>query len=432
METIRNILKSYVLFKWRNLVLFVFLLFSICTTKAQNYQISFTGSGESISVDSVKVLNLTQCTSLTISGSDTLILFGPGGISNTISDKTSLIIYPNPMTQTCNVEFYNSIYGDVNIAIYDISGKVICQRREKIEQGRHKYTVTDLEKGIYVINIISPENNIKGRIISINENPQVVSLIRNENNNNFSSHKSELKNTKSLVQMQYNDGERLLLKGISGDFSRIITMIPTQSQTVDFEFIKCLDGDNNHYSVVTIGTKTWMAENLKTTKYNDGDTIPYGSGGNAPQYCWYSNNYNTYGSIYGAMYNWFAVDTLSNGMKNVCPVDWHVASYAEWTVLSNYLGGNNVSGGKLKETCSIYWDSPNVDATNESGFTALPGGFWDGMFSSIHDSVHWWTSTKFSNGWAYDLSINDIDGDIYYEWWMIDSMESVRCIKDKD
>jgi uncharacterized protein (TIGR02145 family) len=175
-----------------------------------------------------------------------------------------------------------------------------------------------------------------------------------------------------------------------------------------------------------------MAENLKTTKYNNGDSIPYGIGVSSPAYCWYNNNYTTYGSIYGALYNYYAVDTSSNGMRNVCPEGWHVASYNEWLVFSNYLGGFYVSGGKVKETCSIYWDTPNVGATNESGFTALPGGDEDSGFYGIHDSGSWWTSTKFSNGWAYHSGVNDYDNHLGYVWWMDDCGMSVRCVLDKE
>jgi uncharacterized protein (TIGR02145 family) len=416
----------------RSNILIILFVSCFCTLKAQSYQISFTCSGESTTLDSVSVLNLTQCTSLTVSGSDTLHLFGTGGVSDKTAFNSGLKIYPNPMDQMCNIEFYNSKYGEVSIEIYDVTGEIKIQRSEKALSGKQTFSISGLEKGVYVINIITSENKITDRIISINENPQGVSLIKTENNNHFSSDRTVYKKTKSLSQMQYNDGERLLLKGISGDFSRVITLIPDQSQTVDFVLVKCFDGDNNSYPVVTIGNQTWMAENLKTTKYNNGDSIPYNIGVSSPAYCWYNNNYTTYGSIYGALYSWYTVDTISNGMRNVCPEGWHPASYSEWMVLSNYLGGNNVSGGKLKETCSIYWDTPNVGATNESGFTALPGGEGGSSFYRIHDSGSWWTSTYFNNGWAFHMWIDDFDNDMGDEWWMCDQMYSVRCVLDKE
>ncbi len=135
------------------------------------------------------------------------------------------------------------------------------------------------------------------------------------------------------------------------------------------------DIDNNHYEAVRIGSQLWMAENLKTTRYNDGTPIPLVTDSLewdnlvTPAYCWYRNDPVTYGETYGALYN---LHVVSTGI--LCPSGWHVPSDAEWTVLSDYLGGESVAGGKLKEAGTTHWYTPNAGATNETGFTALPGG----------------------------------------------------------
>jgi uncharacterized protein (TIGR02145 family) len=135
------------------------------------------------------------------------------------------------------------------------------------------------------------------------------------------------------------------------------------------------DIDGNVYNTVTIGDQVWMAENLKTTKLNDGtsisnaiDNIAWASL-STPGYCWFINNRATY-EIYGALYNWYAVYT-----DKLCPTGWHVPSNSEWTTLTDHLGGAEVAGGKLKESGSSHWASPNTGATNVTGFTALPGGY---------------------------------------------------------
>jgi uncharacterized protein (TIGR02145 family) len=138
------------------------------------------------------------------------------------------------------------------------------------------------------------------------------------------------------------------------------------------------DADGNYYNIVTIGTQTWMAENLETTKYNDGNNIPNISDNVAwsnlttPGYCWYNNDDSTYKNLYGALYNWY---TVNRG--KLCPIGWHVPTDAEWTTLTTYLGGESVAGGRLKETGTMHWVSPNVGAINETGFTALPGSCRD-------------------------------------------------------
>jgi uncharacterized protein (TIGR02145 family) len=156
------------------------------------------------------------------------------------------------------------------------------------------------------------------------------------------------------------------------------------------------DIDNNVYPTVTIGTQTWMAKNLQTTKYNDGSQIPRISDDVTwinmvtGAYCYYGNDSASYAD-YGPLYNWVAVKT-----GKICPTGWHVPSDAEWTILEEYLGGYLVAGGALKESGTAHWASPNTAASNSSGFTALPGGMRSGnsgSFESIKSSGTWWTTT---------------------------------------
>jgi uncharacterized protein (TIGR02145 family) len=158
------------------------------------------------------------------------------------------------------------------------------------------------------------------------------------------------------------------------------------------------DGDGNDYNTVTIGTQTWISENLKTTKYNDGNSIPSVTDNTAwvnlttPGYCWYNNMPDYKNTTYGALYNWYTVNT-----GKLCPTGWHVSSYPEWTTLSTYLGGTSIAGGKLKETGTTHWKSPNTGATNESGFNAVGGGCRlpsDGTFLVVTEWTYWWTTTE--------------------------------------
>jgi uncharacterized protein (TIGR02145 family) len=158
------------------------------------------------------------------------------------------------------------------------------------------------------------------------------------------------------------------------------------------------DIDGNKYKTVQIGDQIWMAENLRTTALNDSTPInKIAEWKNSwkttkkPAYCWYNDNV-VFKSTYGALYNWYTVST-----NKLCPVGWHVSSDSEWKKLTDYLGGEEVAGGKLKEVGFIHWKNPNEDATNSSGFSALPGGSRDDNFggdASIGEWGYYWTSSE--------------------------------------
>jgi uncharacterized protein (TIGR02145 family) len=193
------------------------------------------------------------------------------------------------------------------------------------------------------------------------------------------------------------------------------------------------DIDGNIYNTVTIGTQTWMKENLKTTTYNDGTIIPnitYDATWNVPgggAYCDYNNN-PVYGNIFGRLYNFYAA---ADG-RNLCPTDWHVATDADWTTLTVNLGGTDIAGGKMKEAGIVHWTDPNVSGTNESGFTALPGGYRyiDGTFQYISSYAYWWSSTADVGSFAFSMGLWSGDGKTIRgrDWGTYGF--SVRCIKD--
>jgi len=193
------------------------------------------------------------------------------------------------------------------------------------------------------------------------------------------------------------------------------------------------DIDGNVYHTVTIGTQVWMVENLKTTKYNDGTAIPLVTDNTAwgnlttPGYCWYNNDLATYGVTYGALYNWYTVNT-----GKLAPNGWHVATDAEWTTLTTFLGGESVAGGKLKETGTTHWSNPNTGATNETVFTALPGGYRNsyGPFANAGFFGAWWSSTEFDTGNTWYRLMTSSNGSVgMYNLYKLSGF-SVRCIRD--
>jgi uncharacterized protein (TIGR02145 family) len=162
------------------------------------------------------------------------------------------------------------------------------------------------------------------------------------------------------------------------------------------------DYDGNVYNTVQIGTQDWMQENLKTTSYNNGDPIPNvtdnltWAGLYSEAYCWYNNNEAAYKNIYGALYTIYA----AGDVRNICPTGWHTASDEDWTILTDFLSGSTVAGGKLKETGTTHWTDPNTGATNSSGLTIMPGGnrstAW-GTFSGLNTWAGIWVSQSESS-----------------------------------
>lgn len=194
------------------------------------------------------------------------------------------------------------------------------------------------------------------------------------------------------------------------------------------------DINGNVYHYITIGNQVWMVENLKTTKFNDGTSIPLGpsdaSWGNlrSPAYCLYDNN----NGKYGALYNWYSVNT-----GKLAPKGWHVPTDTDWNNLIAYLGGDGIAGGKMKSTGTIkdgngLWSDPNIGATNESGFTALPAGYrlLVGTYMNIDYSFSVWSSTGNSefDAWSRLLLFNktEVSRDSDDKGMGL----SVRCIRD--
>jgi uncharacterized protein (TIGR02145 family) len=196
------------------------------------------------------------------------------------------------------------------------------------------------------------------------------------------------------------------------------------------------DIDGNVYRTVTIGTQVWMKENLRTSRYNDGTAIPLVAGSDAwvnmksAAFCWF-NNEETNKEVYGALYNWHVIST-----GKLCPEGWHVPEDSEWVKLRAFLekdGFGEDTGDKLKEAGTSHWKSPNSEANNKSGFTALPGGYrsYNGSFNFLGIAGYWWSSTEYMAATSYFWNLRYKFSYVYK--YISDKTNgfSVRCIKDQ-
>ena len=195
--------------------------------------------------------------------------------------------------------------------------------------------------------------------------------------------------------------------------------------------------DDREYEWVRIGDQIWMAENLTATQLNDGSAIPLVEDGEAwmnaglsasPAYCWYQHDEENYRDDFGALYNWYTVAT-----GKLCPEGWHVPSDQDWKVLTDYLGGEDVAAGKMKATGTEYWMDPNTAATNESGFTALPGGSrspdGDGFFG-MGEYAAFLTSNPEDADLPWRLLYYDT-GEMVRDYDPESAAFSVRCLRDQ-
>jgi len=193
------------------------------------------------------------------------------------------------------------------------------------------------------------------------------------------------------------------------------------------------DIEGNTYKTVIIGTQEWMAENLRTKKYNDGKSLipsvrdsASWSNLTTPGYCWYGNDSVSRLAAYGILYNWYAINT-----GKLAPIGWHIPTDDDWIILIDYLEQYGLAGGQLKEAGTVNWLSPNTGADNSSGFSALPGGYrsYNGHFDLIGYYGGWWSKTvNDSSTWSRDLSFNVAAA--YRHGSLYGYGLSIRCVKD--
>jgi len=418
------------------------LIAILCVQKlnSQPYSISFAGVGQSTTVNSIKIENLTSSISLTLNGGDILRLTGTTAVNSFENrQSTELKVYPNPTADNAILQMHPPKAGSAVISVIDMTGKPVAQIQSYLENSLQEFRLSGVDIGFYLITVKGSSYQFSGKLLCNTTSTGKISIEKISSNLSLDKDISDSgsKGTQVIVDMNYTAGDRLKFTGISGIYSTVITDIPSSDKTITFNFIACTDGANNNYPVVTIGTQTWMAENLKTIKYNDGTLIPLVEDGvawaalNTPGYCWYDNNETANKATYGALYNWHSLYTTTNGDKNVCPAGWQVPSSTHFTTLLTYLGGESIAGGKLKESGTTHWLAPNTGATNETGFTALPGGnrMYQGTFADIGRNGFWWTTNGNETTEPWYETMNRNNSSVYGARFSRNNGFSVRCIK---
>ena len=411
-----------------------FTLLSVLTilfvgiVSSQNYEITFSADGGQAELKSVKIQNLNKGTEVILSGNQTLLLTGTTKTIENDFQKIQVKSYPNPFVDKTNIEFNSPVSGTAKISIVDISGRIVVDKTQIIDPGYNVFEVSGIRSGLYLCLVVVDNYEYSTQIISQNTfdtKPEIIFKNRVEDvRNTFSMPKI------SSVSMLYTDGDLLMATAFTQQEASVLTFVPDHCCNINFEMYACVDGSGNNYKTVRIGNQIWMAENLRTTKFNDSTEIYLGIDhwGSLQQaaYCWYNHNQTEFAQNYGALYNYYAI----NSEKNICPIGWHVPSDEEFAELQTTL--NSDAGAKLKDGGHGYWQLSNCSGTNESGFTALPAGYRGGLggFSDEKLNAYFWTSTPSIAGkaWVRNLSyenntLNSINAPYY-------SGMSVRCVKN--
>jgi uncharacterized protein (TIGR02145 family) len=411
----------------------VLIMFLMCftMTQAQDILVNFTGTGDTNVVNSIQVFNFTKGDSITLNGTDVLRLVPmlTTGVSQiTTSSEGKSQIYPNPMTDRSTLKFDVPEDGYADIMVIEMSGKMVFKSQTFLTKGESSFDVSNVFKGTYIIRITGKGFNYSNKLLSMSNYDgqpvfEYISTIPNYENHT-------LKSTNTYVEFLYNFGDVLMYKGLSGEMYKTVVMgdyssSGTSNKTVKFNFAKCLDENGHNYTTITVGpkfgggggvgggkstmmnsTQTWMVENLNTGEFV---TIEDGQTNNNVLEKWAYDNDTSNLSVYGGLYTWnemMMYDTIE-GSQGMCPSGWHLPTEDEFDTLIINLGGVfgvglgfSIAGGKMKEMGYDHWLSPNVGATNETGFTALPAGMIqlqtnnEFMSVSLHQQSYFWTSTK--------------------------------------
>lgn len=430
-------------------LMFFGLLFSTVNIRAINYIISFSGSIASNSLDSVIVQNLTRSTFVVLPAGYALNLKDVTSIEYTETVHKVISIIPNPVLEKSVITFFAKQAGNTQINITGLDGRIIKGLNCNLSEGNNSFQIS-LEKGAYILKVNGNGYSYSSKILScsgIGIKP-MLSFICNEDIENTKLYKS--KNT-GIIPMTYLSGDQLLYKGYSGNLSTIVTDKPTNDKTINFEFLECKDADGNYYPIVKIGTQIWMAENLKTTSYRNGDSIgtTYPSNKNIwgetySKYQWAYNGDENNADKYGRLYTYSAIADS----RKIAPTGWHIPLQSECIILQKYLiaNGYNFDGttteNKIAKSLASATDwetftttgsiGNNLTLNNSSGFKALPGGIRgkDGSYAVIGTYGYWWIGSTEYYGSAGCLVLRYNNVDLYWASYSTNNGFSVRCIKD--
>jgi uncharacterized protein (TIGR02145 family) len=418
----------------------------------QDISVTFTGTGAATRVDSVTATNLTTHQSVTLPGNETLVLNVKSGIQTVSELPDKGIVYPNPFSGRATITAPSEKPQSVNIKAINLFGQVVAQTDADIQPGKNEFSLSVSASGIYLVILTYDEGTAAYKVICTGtaETGNSIHYLGpvSNNPNNHDHHNPHntpaLKTFYSGYALGYTTGEVIHYRFRSGVYTSILTDSPAFSKNYEVVFADCADPDGKKYSIVKIGTQTWMAENLAwlPSVNPPGDASETGS----RYYVYnYDGGYESVGAAkadehyaaYGVLYNWVAA-------KTACPGGWHLPADTEWMMLETYLGmsqseadstGWRWSGsvGRALKYNSV-WDNQGY-GSNSSGFGALPGGnyAWNYSwhFQGVGFNAEFWSSSEGGAPYAWgrylgDIMLDGVGRGKYEQTWGL----SVRCLQN--
>ncbi len=440
-------------------------------------ELTFTAenSGQYVPLDSIIIENLMQGGDTTLYAPDTVLVLDyiTSIVDNEVVEKKTFSIsqnYPNPFKGETKVNLYLYEEGKIKISIRDILGRKLVNFENTLKHGNHFFSFYLGNEKYYLLTVTGRQTSQTVKLLNSDSHTanfgkcKIVYIGSKDDVKGFKAQRlsgvAPVLTQKTINIFGFNLGDELKYTAYADNVERTLIDSPMDSQTYTFEYangIPCpgmptvADIDGNTYSTIQIGSQCWMAENLKTTTYQNTTPIPNVIDDNewcnlaTGAYVWYENDV-IWKDPYGALYSWYA--TVDSG--GLCPTGWHVPTHYEWTTLTDFIGGintpqgndlkscrqvNSPLGGECNTTEHPRWNENNTHyGTDDYGFSGLPGGYrhFCGEFNYLGDRSYWWSSTDLSLTFytAWYRIMDSYSGGIGAHDATVTNGFSVRCLRD--
>ncbi len=394
----KNTKKTYC--NYHLLLVSTLFLLAFQPAKALEYTFHFVPSADTVSIDSVFVENVTHQQTIRIAGGEVLILTDqPVGLNDIDVEKAErLSIFSNPsMDGSATISFQSAAPQVAQLAVLNLAGQPVISKKITLKNGLNGFTLSNVPAGMNFVVLTAGNRRYSGKLIS--NAPERGSIRLSETDGEAVSAQMgtkphQVQETQQERYMHFEPGDRLKLTGLAGVDKSVRVVSPVSDSIVSFSFYRCVDGDGISYPTVVIGHQVWMAENLRTTRYNNGSPIYKITDSEQwasmeayeGAYGWYEND-SLNRLPYGALYNGFAVmDT------RLAPKGWHVATDNDFGTL---VGAVTINQQHLIAGDTTYWNDLPVTAYDSTGFGAVGAGlFGYGSYNSRFEYAAFWTSTE--------------------------------------
>ena len=412
-------------------------------------ELTFTAenNGQYVPLDSILIENLTQGGDTILYAPDTVLMlyYVSIGDNEAIGKNTFFVSqnYPNPFTDHTIINIYLPDKEHIEITIRGVLGGEVAFYETTLNRGNHSFAFYSGNEKYYLFTVSGKQSSKTIKMLNANGNPTnrgKCKIVYNK----YENYVIGFKSIEAMNNFVFNIGDQLRYTGYAKTVnevngSDVIEDAPQTNEIYEFDItegipcpgIPTVTYAEQVYNTVFIGSQCWLKENLNVgTMINGSEDMS--DDGVIEKYCYDNNPVNC--DEYGGLYQWNEMMqyTTTQGVQGICPSGWHLPTDDEWTILTDFLGGSGVAGGKMKEAGTVHWNSPNTGATNESGFTALPGGrrSGSGSFYDLGYYGYFWSSTELDTNYAWYRYLYYGDDGVDRNYGHKGNGFSVRCLQD--